>query len=148
MFVFLFQSRKYLAPKAVLQPDNLQCQRLTSLVIISLVRWQNCFCQRIHTGIVQITTVFPESTVWLFSICTYLAGFFPPMCKHCQGDPQFALNCVACGLGGSPNRGWCKCVGTFLQWVLKPDLVSSTYGFFPCITSFHLRTCILNVYLV
>lgn len=38
MFVFLFQSRKYLAPKAVLQPDNLQCQRLTSLVIISLVR--------------------------------------------------------------------------------------------------------------
>lgn len=91
-------------------------KRLTSLVIISLVRGQNCFFQRLHLGVVPITTVFPESTIrFFFSICTYLAEggfFFSPMCKYCRSDPHIPLNCAVWGLGMSPNGGWCKCIGT------------------------------------
>lgn len=69
---------------------------------------------------------------------------FYPICKHCQGDPHFSLNCVACGVGVSPNRGWCKCIGTFLQWVLKPEpMIYFTYDLFSCITSFHLQTFLM-----
>lgn len=84
---------------------------------------------------------FPSALTWQKEF-----GVFSPICKHCQGDPHVPLNCVACGLGVSPNRGCCKCIGTFLQCVLQPDLVSSTYGFLSCITSFHLQT--LNVCLI